>query len=337
MPLLRKTTGFVQPRVIAPLIPVGNWTKLFGEKTNYLTLEDTCSYIPKVETASQVASVANQWFSERYDQQVTASQIEIPAYLIQSAFETNPRQSGIFNRDMAGARNLRDIKSQLASSAMLQKIQQGALFGFSAGEGVVNGATKISIGEDGQGQANVQLMDTLFLYNKLYALCQRVYNACYGQTEEIVIACSDRVMTVFNQLMNVTASQKDGGGVDTIANTLARAFDKMARVVFVELPILRGKGTSGKDLMVVCAPKIKIKSDGDAMISNIDVFSEQNTALESATIDIGANGGTPYVYNTPLHMGIESVGLSHINSTGAVLRPEMFLVVELQYQDYAGN
>ena len=330
------STAVVSPKLISPITAPSQYTNALGEKEHFASMETTETLYRVVKPVASLASVGQLWEHKRLNQELNATQIKNPHYLVQAKYEFNIRRASLFNRTMRDhGVDFLNANQKLVMQAIAQTLRNICWFGAGVGEGLLHGVTNFSFGADANGNSTLETYDANFLSNKLLQMARMLVDETYNTIDEIVIFGSNEVINAIStQIQSLMSSQKDGGGVDTttglIKRVLETAFsDKGLKVSIYTEPKFKGAGgNANTDKLVMIAPRINLKGNYEQWEMDINALGELNSQEANTIMDFGA----------------ESIKLNNINtdpnnpkgdgyavvSSGLTLRKEAVVVADLQ-------
>ena len=330
------STAVVSPKLISPITAPSSYTNALGEKEHFASMETTDTLYRVIKPVASLASVGQLWEHKRLNQELNATQIKNPHYLVQAKYEFNIRRASLFNRTMRDhGVDFLNANQKLVMQAIAQTLRNICWFGAGVGEGLLHGVTNFSFGADANGNSTLEKYDANFLSNKLLQMARMLVDESYNTIDEIVIFSSNEVINALStQIQSLMNSQKDGGGVDTttglIKRVLETAFsDKGVKVSIYTEPKFKGAGgNANTDKLVMIAPRINLKGSYEQWEMDINALGNLNTQEANTIMDFGA----------------ESIKLTNINtdpnnpkgdgyavvSSGLTLRKEAVVVADLQ-------
>lgn len=304
--------------------------KLFPDRTAYGKESDTHLYMP-VENSTQVlAAVGRQW---KMAQPVKFgnTQLAIPVYTITTRAEHKVEDEGQYSVLMPGQSLLETERSYMEASAY-QRVHYGAWFGFSStdNQGLYTMSAKSNLPADSGGNITIISYIPTELFAFIVQTAQSMMNVTFNEAKPVILSSSVRIINYLNAtIMPLTQSQKDGGGIDSIAGTYERVLGKWLNAGKIELiadELLKGTGTGGADIISFTAPGLDPQKDVDLFPQNIDLSNDMvaNTLLTQVLPLI--TKPNPEQDFTIVHNGRMKV------TPGALLRYEANKIIEAKYE-----
>lgn len=295
--------------------------------------EDLAVYVKRLDIRTATAqgrNAANMLPSVS----INASMISTPTYLVRARAEFD-------HHDTAQAGNwgyaLPEAYRNGMRQAIFQQMRLAALYGMtpSSGEGLVNtsGATATTLPADSFGNTTIQTYDNgqmaLYLLGLVAAIKIRTYQT--GVNQRIVILGPQRVLALWQNvgIVQLTSYQRPGGGSATVGGTVAGVLEMAGDTVqFAYDDTLIGKGSGGKDAIIITLPEVELPKQ----MSNINTneFAKTSPSMKGSNL-MYQDMAAPRELPTPIPGGAMDI-ISELRITsGWCLRPEAITILSATY------
>lgn len=331
------STAVVSPKLISPIVAPSHYTKALGEKEHFASMETTDTLYRVVKPVASLASVGQLWEHKRLNQELNATQIKNPHYLVQASYEFDIRRSSLFNRTMRDhGVDFLNANQKLVMQAIAQTLRNICWFGAGVGEGLLNGVTNFVFGNDPTNNGStLETYSPNFLSKKLLQMARMLVDESYNAVDEIVIFGSNRVINAIStQIQNLMDSQKDGGGVDSTSGLIKRVLetafaDKGLKVsIYTEPKFMGAGGNANTDKLVMIAPRVNLKGNYEQWEQDINALGELNTQEANTIMDFGAE--TIKLTNINVNPNKPKGEGYAVVSSGLTLRKEAVVMANLQ-------
>lgn len=261
MILNRVVPSKVAAGVVVPQTLSVDFEKYIGAKTNFTGDGDEMLYIVTANNINTETTVGQQWGQDFAKQSYTLGQIGIPLYKISAYVEYSYDEQAKFDELTRGV-GLANFLRSLAEQAINQRRHAAILYGFdfSLNQGILGNATEANLPNDSAGVSTITKYDLVELQRELLFNAREVMQASYGIARPTVMATSPRIMTYLqSNVVPLLQSQKDGGGVDSVAGLYGRILGQwlgIGEISLVTDPLLEDPAGDGFDTIAFIAPGI---------------------------------------------------------------------------------
>lgn len=218
------------------------------------------------------------------------------------------------------------------NQGFFQQMRVANLYGMtpSQGEGLLNtnGASATNLPADSFGNTTFATYDNGQMYSYILELIRQVMAQTYqfGTEQRCSILGPQREITRWQTaVVQLTSYQREGAGSDTIASAIKDVMKKSGVTVeFGYDDTLIGKGSGGKDAIIITLPDIEVPK----VISEVNTneFAKLQPSITGCNV-MYQNVAQPTQYRTKLAMGFTEI-MSEIRVTsGWSLRPEAILIL----------
>lgn len=319
--------------ILAPQSQRVDFEKYIGKKTNFGDEGSEMLYVSTIENINSEASVGQQWNKALSAQSYSLGQIGIPYFKISAYVEYSNSEASKFEQ-LANGSSLQRFLEALAVQAINQKRHQGILHGFNGVGGITANASLVSVPADSASQETLVKYNVAELQGVLSKIARTIADASFGMAKPVVIASSARVINYLKTVVvPLTAGQKEGGGIDSIAGVYSRAIGEwlgVGPVDFVADELLKNADSTGtKDVILVIArgndEDVNPSEDSTNAVGELDSNIRFNTMY-----DAGANG-LQRIDRQP-DFDINSSLYTLKMTPGVTLREEAVAKVEIKYE-----
>lgn len=264
---------------------------------------------------------------------ITARMISTPTYLVRTRAEYDHHDTAAFSK---WGGNIVDAQRLGMRQGIFQQMRNALLYGFNAanGEGLVNtnGAYATTLPADTNGHTSASTYDNgqmaLFLLTQIAALKTRAMQM--GQANRITILGPQRILSAweYQGIVQVTSFQREGGGTAAVGAVVSLQAEMAGdEVVFVYDDTLIGKGSGGRDAIIITIPEVKKPETGGI---NTNEGAKLMPGLDVVNLML-CDMAAPREIPTPLPGGaIDIVSELRITS-GWNLRPEAISIISMTY------
>ena len=325
------------PGLLTPQTQQVPFKKYLGAITNYGDLAKEKVYFTTITNIKSETHIGQQWGSDMAKQTYTLGQVDAPYYRISAMVEYNVDEQSKFEAISNGIA-LPDFLEKLARQGIAQRRHQGVLLGFDAAEptqGIINNSTFVTLPADSKGGQTLLGYDLSEFQAFLSKLAREVLNASYGMAKPCVIASSTRVVNYLKSaVVPLIESQKEGGGVDSVAGLFGRISGQwlgVGQIEFIEDNLLQDydltDAASPKDVILMIAPGLNPQEAGsdEALEMNLvgNVNITYNTWCDEA---LGA-----LRFDAPPSLGSYQFRYMYKMTPGVTLRPEAVVKTSIKY------
>lgn len=340
MSLIAPTFETVNPHLMLPeiVLPYSQASGAFyllptEEPRVMLGDGDQVAYIRRLDVKTKVAAGQSP-FEQLPSQDIAASMISTPTYLVQARAEYNHHDTA-----RAGAWGFSLVEAyRLANQQGFVNAGRTALLdGFNPanGEGLLNanGATAISLPPDSFGNDSAVTYDNgqmaFFLQNQAGLIKTRTNNLGIGN--KFTYLGPQRIFELFAyNVVEVTQYQRPGAGTTSSLGVVKEVLMQNGdTVIWVYDDTLIGKGQGGTDAVIICMPEVKKPMQGNAW--NTNRFADLAPGL-SATVMQLTDMAAPREITVPLPKGAVDTTYEQRITSGWPIRPEAVTIVSILYQ-----
>lgn len=329
--LKRLFPNAVLPNVFSKLFENIEYQKTLGMQSKHGARGIDALYGLTIDNISSSATVgtASTWMNNEHKNEATIGQIEAPYYKIKSAFQTTADSEAKFGR-MGGNISEVELKRAITFQAMAQRKAYLTFFGANKKEGLFNSAgTTSSLPADTAGATKLSSYIAGELLEFLAGEIRTIQNISYNMLKPLVIVAPlDAINYLKSKVVPLTNYQQKGAGTDSVASALESIIFDMngLQVEFVSCSYLKGKGTSGKDVMLLIAPGLTDEELGR------DSTAYLNSAIKNNDVNTFMDEGLPLTETTnPSINGVNSWFVEHITTAGICVRQEAIRKIEYEY------
>lgn len=323
----------VIPNVFSKLFENIEYQKAFGLKSKYGTRGVDALYGLTIDNVSSAATVgtASTWMNNEHKNEATIGQLEAPYYKIKSAFQTTADSEAKFSLS-GGNISEQELKRAITFQAMAQRKAYISFFGVGKKEGLFNQAgTTSTLPQDSEAATKLSSYIAGELLEFLAGEIRAIQNLSYNMLKPLVIVAPlDAINYLKSKVVPLTNYQQKGAGTDSIANALENIVYDMngLKVEFVSCSYLKGKGTGGKDAMLLIAPGI---TDEDLGVDR-ESTAYLNKVIQNNNINTLIDEALPLTETTnPSINGVNSWFVEHITTAGICVRAEAIRKIEYEY------
>lgn len=334
--LSRVLTGTGISGVVAPIVADSDYEYAIGEVTTQTEKGDTNAYYTTIQGISSLAQVGQTWQPTQVNQSFMIGQIDASVYQVFAPYSINDmdvaRLDKVLAKSNAGGSSIEFLKA-LAKQGVAQKLRLMALWGMEAGEGILNGATEIVIGQDPSNNETIVSVDTFWLTQKLNLAILKVINATKGSASHISLLTSMEIFNFLSQTTIKTTEYVATGSSVTIADYLKKVVESHGREFKIgyDVTLSNADSTSTKDAIFINAPGIRLKNEAE--LKNATEYKMNGFAINANSVP----------FNTTLDVGekIEEVnpkynkifsGSYEVTATcGVTLRANTSAIIYYQY------
>jgi hypothetical protein len=321
----------VLPNVFGKLFENIEYKKAIGLNSKHGSRGVDALYGLTIDNVSSAATVgtASTWMNNEHKNEATIGQIEAPYYKIKSAFQTTVDSEAKFSK-MGGNISEVDLKRALTFQAIAQRKAYLTFFGANKKEGLFNQAgTTSALPADSAGATKMSSYIAGELLEFVASEIRAIQNLSYNMLKPLVIVAPlDAINYLKSKVVPLTNYQQVGAGTGTVAQALENIIFDMngLQIEFVSCSYLKGKGTSGKDVMLFIAPGITDEQLGK------DSTAYLNSAVQNNNVNTLMDEGLPLTETTnPSVNGVNSWFVEHITTAGICVRAEAIRKLEYEY------
>lgn len=335
--LSRVLTGTAVSGVVAPIVANSDWEIVIGDITTQTEKGDTNAYYTTIQGINSLAQIGQTWQPTQVNQSFMIGQIEASVWNVLAPWSINDmdvaRLDKVLARSNAGGSSIEFLK-ELAKQGVAQKLRLMALWGMEAGEGILNGATQINIGEDPQGSQTIVTVDPYWLAQKLVLAINNVINATKNTASDIALLTS---LEIYTRLHNTTIESTKyiaTGSAVTIADYLKQVCKGSGRNLEIgyDTTLSKCDSTKQKDAIFINARGVRLREEEDR--KKVGEYQINGFALNAKSVP----------FNTTMDVGekIEEVnpkfnrifsGSYDVTATcGVTLRADTSCIIYYQYQ-----
>lgn len=335
--LSRVLTGTSISGVVAPIVANSDWEIVVGDITTQTEMGDTNAYYTTIQGINSLAQIGQTWQPTQVNQNFMIGQIEASVWNVFApwniTFNDQRRLDKVLSKSNAGGSSIEFLKS-LAKQGIAQKLRLMALWGMEAGEGILNGATQINIGQDPSSNETIVTVDTFWLTRKLVLAVNKVINATKNTASEIALLTS---LEVYNYLNNTTIKSTDyiaTGSAVSIADYLKQVCEKHGRKLEIgfDTTLSKSDTTAQKDAIFINARGLRLKDEAERKAVGeyrINGFAlNANSVPFNTTMDVGEK----IEKVNPEFNNIISGSYEVTATCGVTLRAETACVIYYKYQ-----
>lgn len=320
------------PGLLVPQVQEVPFSRYVGKKTNLGNLAVEQAYITLINNINSESSVGQQWGSDLNKQSYTVGQIGAPFYRIESYVEYNADEQSKFE-SLSNGIALPDFLENLAKQGINQKRHQGILFGFdkTAGfnQGILANAIEKTLPADSKSKQTLLEYNVVELNAFLGSVARSVMDASFGMAKPVVVSSSSRVINYLRTaIVPLTESQKNGGGIDSVAGTLGRVMSEwlgVGRVEFIANELLQG---AEKDTIIFVATGLDNENDKVGEEDSQNLAGRFNSITYNTWYD-GAEGLLRF--DAPPALGTFSAKYTYKMTPAVTLRAESVAKVQIKY------
>lgn len=318
--------GIVVPQTLSV-----DFEKYIGAKTNYTSAADEMLYIVAANNINTETTVGQQWGQDLAKQSYTLGQIGLPLYKMSAYVEYSYDEEAKFNTITSGI-GLSMFLDSLAEQAINQRRHAAILFGFdySLNQGILGNAIETNLPADSNNKTKIKEYDLAELQNELLFNAREVMQSSFGIAKPSVLATSPRIMAYLqSNVVPLLQSQKDGGGVDSVAGMYERIIGQwlgVGSITLVSDPLLENPAGDDYDIIAFVAPGIW-EQGSDSNGENIA------GALNSITYNTMYDSGEGLMRQTrPDDFGKVSRLFSYKMTPGATIRSEAVRILRAKFE-----
>lgn len=317
--------------IIVPQTLSVDFDKYVGAKTNFTNAADEMLYIVAANNINTETTIGQQWGQDHAKQSYTLGQIGLPLYKMSAYVEYSYDEEAKFEAVTNGV-GLANFLDSLAEQAINQRRHAAILFGFdySLNQGILGNAIETNLPADSNSKTTIREYDIAELQAELLYNAREVMQASYGIAKPAVLATSPRIMAYLqSNVVPLLQSQKDGGGVDSVAGLYERIIGQwlgVGEVTLIADPLLENPAGDDYDIIAFVATGI-YKQGADKDGENIA------GALNSITYNTMYDSGMGLVKQTrPDDFGKVSKLFSYKMTAGATIRNEAVRVLRAKFE-----
>lgn len=331
MVMNRVVPSKVAAGIVVPQVLDVDFDKYIGAKTNYTGTADEMLYIVAANNINTETTVGQQWGQDYAKQSYTLGQIGLPLYKMSAYVEYSHDELAKFDAVTSGV-GLPKFLDSLAKQAINQRRHAAILYGFdySLNQGILGNAIETNLPADSNNKQTIKEYALAELQNELLYNAREVMQVSYGIAKPSVLATSPRVVAFLrSNVVPLLQSQKDGGGVDSVAGLYERIIGQwlgVGEITLISDPLLENPAGDDYDIIAFVAPGIwKQGSDTDG--ENIA------GALNSITYNTMYDSGMGLVKQTrPDDFGKVSELYSYKMTPGATIRSEAVRILRAKFE-----
>lgn len=317
--------------IAAPQTLSVDFDKYIGAKTNYTGEADQMLYIVTAANINTETTVGQQWGQDLAKQSYTLGQIGIPLYKISAYVEYSHDEQAVFDGVTSGV-GLPTFLKSLAEQAINQRRHATILYGFdySLNQGILGNAIETNLPADSNSKTTVSEYALAELQAELLYNAREVMQATYGIAKPTVLATSPRIMAYLrSNVIPLLQSQKDGGGVDSVAGLYERIVGQwlgVGAVTLIEDPLLENPAGDDYDIIAFVAPGIWKQGEG---ANGENIAGVMNSINYNTTYDAGM--GLKKQTN-PDNFGTVSELYSYKMTPGTTIRSEAVRILRAKFK-----
>ncbi|HET8686813.1 MAG TPA: hypothetical protein VFM18_09125 [Methanosarcina sp.] len=336
------TTAWVQahPSMVVPEIlmqynqPSGVFEAFAGSAPEVkIGSEDLTVYVRRLDIRTATVSSA-QAPNQLPSVSINANLISTPTYLVRTRAEFD-------HHDTAQAGNwgfsLPEAQRLGMRQGIFQQMRLAGLYGMnpSNGEGLMNasGATTTTLPADTFGNTTIQTYDNgqmaLYLLGLIAAIKIRTYQT--GVNQRVVILGPQRVLALWQYvgIVQLTSFQRPGGGSATVGGTVENILEMSGDTIqFAYDDTLIGKGSGGKDAIIITLPEIELPKQ--MATQNTNEFAKLTPSHKGANM-MYCDMAAPREIPTPIPGGALDIVSELRITSGWGLRPEAITILSATY------
>lgn len=294
--LSRVLTGTGISGVVAPITAESDFENAIGEITTQTEKGDTNAYYTTIQGISSLAQVGQTWQPTQINQSFMIGQIDASVWNVFAPWHINDmdvaRLDKVLAKSNAGGSSIEFLKA-LAKQGVALKLRLMALWGMEAGEGILNGATEMDIGNDPSQNQTIVTVDTFWLARKLNLAILKVINATKGTASHISLLTSLEVYNYLTQTTIVSTNYIATGSAVTIADYLKQVVESHGREFKIgyDVTLSNADSSNQKDAIFINAPGIRLKDH--SALKNASEYKMNGFALNAnsvpfnTTMDVG--------------------------------------------------
>lgn len=333
--LSRELNGVGIAGILAPQTADTSYENALGDITKFVTLGDTKAYITTIQGINSIASVGRQWTPTKHNQSFMLGQIDIPVYNLNAYYEadrvTRARVNKTLSKSNAGV-SMEQLQDSLCVQGIAMKMRAGVLWGYDAGEGILQGATEFAFGNDGSGGETIVAFKTDVLAQRLVSMVNDVMNATMNTGSHISILLSLRAYNYLSRAQIASTTYLQTGSSVSILDYVKEVVTKSGRECKIgyEPTFQNADSTGTKDIIFVNAPGIETKAP-NAVSRNLNAVGFDGKQITfNSFVDIGSAG--VYKEVNPYDDGKWSGNWYATVTPGATIRANTAQIAYVKYQ-----
>jgi hypothetical protein len=294
--------------------------------------EDQYVYVKRLDI--RTATIGGQSSSNQFPGvDIDATMVSTPTYLLRNSVEFDHHES---NRAGMWGFPVDQAYVLGMNQGFFQQMRVANLYGMtpSNGEGLLNtnGASATNLPVDQFNNSTFSTYDNGSMYSYILELARQVMAQTYqfGVEQRMTILGPTRVISRWQtSVVQLTNFQREGAGTATIASAIKAVLKESGVTVeFGYDDTMIGKGSGGKDAVLICLPDIQVpKMQGNI---NTNAFAELQPSLTGCNV-MYQNVAQPTQKRVPLAKGFQEI-MSEIRITsGWGLRPEAIMILSGTY------
>lgn len=326
----------MEPQIMMQYFQASGFMSAFhnSEPTVKLGSEDLTVNVRRMNFRTQ-AGGAQSPYNNLPSVAIQMSLISTPTYLLRarSIFDHHDAaQAGVWGFGLPEA--LGDAMDQ----AIFQQMRTAGLYGMNPanGEGLLNTANAVAVQlpADTFGNTTISTYDNgqmaLFLLSAVSAL--RIRTMQMNQKHRVVILGPQRVLAQWNSvgIVQLTSYQRIGGGSNTTGGTVEQILEQHGVTVeWAYDDTLIGKGSGGKDAIIITIPEIESPKKMNTVDTN-NVANKLNPAFPNCNT-MYCDMVKPRIIQSPLPLGANELLAELRITSGWGKRPEAITIMSASF------
>jgi len=282
-----------------------------------------------MDNTNSSPSVSQTWDTAISETAYSLNQIQASVYNISSKYSYNPQESAKFSN--ATGESLPEVLEAIGEAGVANALHTGAFYGFdnSAEQGILSGATKVTLPQDSAGATTVTSYNPAefvkFMNTIINQIRIKTFNA---ETPAVMFGTTEFITFIQTEIVNFLSSA-NSGGVNGIAGTvnMARSWAGENGLEFYIDDSLKGKGTAGKDAFFIMATKTKNDELYQRFNQNIGIAHSDGTLNNTIMVLPVAN----ISYPNPAIDGVISTYNYMSSTSGWNIRPECISLITYDF------
>jgi hypothetical protein len=328
--------NYMVPELLMPYSQKSGAFELLAEgvPSTRLSEGDLQVYVKTVQVRTE-NSAGQSSYTEIPSCGISTDLISTPTYMYKSQAiysHHDVRSAGVWGISLPEAERLAMRQS------IFQQLRTALLYGMtpSNGEGIVNtpGVIHVTLPPDSNGNDTVVTYDNgqmaIFLLQQILNI--EIATFQLGIPKKIVICGTQESLGYMTKvgIVQLTSYQRPGGGTMTSAQVTKEINEEFKTdVLFVYDDTLKGKGAGGTDLIIITCPVLETQGKTEPNTNEFAKLSPGLLANNTMYCDMAA---PREIYSGTMPQGFTHVTSELRSTSGWGLRPELTLLVSMQYQ-----
>lgn len=283
-----------------------------------------------IDNVSASPSVSQGWDTAISGTDMTLNRIQMATYNITSKYGYNKDESDKFTK-ATGGQSLDNVMSAITEAGVSSCVHFGALYGFGKGynQGIIAGSTKASLPPDSTGATTVSTYSDIDLYKFIIETINDVRAQSFGGASPTILFGPRKFINYIQTALVSFLQSAESGGLNSVAGTinLASRLGGVEQIKYIEDDSLIGRGTDGKDLFFLLAPRIKEDQRFEQFNQNI-LIDENGSGKKNAIMAVTV---PDWNQRNPVVDGFESSFRQMSLTAGLLIRPEAMVSVSYTF------